>query len=84
MHTLQLVIVLSLDYSLLFIKVNIWFSFQHSRLIVSYFYSRVFNSERVLKLTHSIVFSMQELVATLATHDEDNAGCLQRPVAPNR
>ena len=84
MHTLQLVTVLSLDYSLLFIKVNIWFSFQHRRLIVGYFYSRVFNNERVLKLTHSIVFSVQELVATLATRDEDNVGYLQRLMAPIR
>ena len=66
----------SLDCSLFFIKVIIWFSFQHRRLTVNYFYSRVFNSERVLKLTHKIILSMQELVATLATHDEDNAGCL--------
>ena len=84
MHTLQLVIVLSLDYSLLFIKVNIWFSFQHRRLTVSYFYSRVFNSERVLKLTHSIVLSVQDLVATLATHNKDNVGCLRGIVAPIR
>ena len=84
MHTLQLVTIPSLDCSLLFIKVNIWFSFQHRRLTISYFYSRVFNSERVLKLTHNIVFSVQELVAMLATHDKDNAGCLRRLMAPIR
>ena len=77
MHTLQLVIVPSLDCSLLFIKVNIWFSFHHSRLTITYFYSRVFNSDKVLKLTHSIIHYVQELVATLATRDEDIVGCLR-------
>ena len=43
-----------------------------------------FLNKKSLNLTHSVVFSLQELETVLATRDEDSAGCLRGLVAPIR